>query len=93
MVYVMLKQHVKNFADWQGFFEGNAEFRRQGGVRNAQVFHETRRPDEVTVLLQFDSEDAATKFSNAPALRDVMDRAGATGEPEVTILDPVPMRS
>jgi heme-degrading monooxygenase HmoA len=86
MVYVSVKQTVKDYGVWRPFFDNDAARRKAGGGTGSnQIYRDVDKPNDVTVILEWDSKENAQKFTRDPALREVMEKAGVVGMPSVII--------
>jgi hypothetical protein len=86
MVYVSVRQSVKDYAAWRPFFDNDASRRHSGGATGVnQIYRDVEKPNDVAVVLEWDTKENAQKFVSDPALREVMEKAGVIGMPSVTI--------
>ena len=53
------------------------------------MFRNADDPEEIVVLLEWDSLERARAFAQSPDLRETMERAGVTGPPDIRFLDRV----
>jgi quinol monooxygenase YgiN len=84
MVYVSVRQTVEDYKKWRPFFDNDASRRRAaGGTGVNQVYCDVENPNVVTVVLEWDNLENAHKFTNDPALREVMQKAGVVGAPMI----------
>jgi hypothetical protein len=90
MVYISVKQSVKDYKNWRPFFDNDATRRKAGGATGSnQIYRDVEKPNDVMVVLEWDNKENAQKFAADPALREVMEKAGVIGMPSVTIQDKV----
>jgi len=88
MVYVSVKQSVEDYKVWRPFFDNDDARRRTGGATGVNhVYRDAEKPNDVTVILEWDNKENAHKFTTDPALREVMQKAGVVGMPSVSILN------
>ena len=86
MVYVSVRQTVQDYTKWRPFFDNDAARRRTAGATGVnQVYCDVEKPNDVAVILEWDSRENAHKFVSDPALREVMEKAGVIGMPSVAI--------
>ena len=52
-----------------------------------QVFRSAENPNEVVILLEWDSLENARRFTQSDDLRAAMQRAGVTGPPDIYFLE------
>lgn len=89
MTYVMIKMSVEDLAKWKMVFEEAGAVRKKYGSVEAHAFSKADSSNEVVVLAQFADRDKAKEMYQSQELRDIMQRAGVKGPPEITYLDEV----
>jgi heme-degrading monooxygenase HmoA len=67
----------------------HAATRKAGGSKGATLFRNIDNPNEVIVLLEWDSVDKARKFVQSEDLRQTMQKAGVAERPDIYFLDQV----
>ncbi len=88
MPYIYVHHTVEDYAKWCPGFNANESVRRAGGSTGVyHIFRESGNPNEITVILEWDSLENARRFAQDPALREAMEKAGVVGQPEVRFLD------
>ena len=86
MVYVSVRSSVKDYGTWRPFFDKDAVRRSSAGATGVnQIYRDVEKPNDVAVLLEWDTKENAQKFAADPALRETMEKAGVIGMPSVTI--------
>jgi heme-degrading monooxygenase HmoA len=63
--------------------------RREGGSQGAHVLRNPNNPNDVTVLMKWDTMDKAQEFAHSPGLREAMQNAGVMGKPDIYFLEDV----
>lgn len=58
-----------------------------------QLFRNADDPNELVIHFEWDDLDKAREFSQSQDLRETMQRAGASGRPDIYFLDEVEMPS
>jgi quinol monooxygenase YgiN len=81
MAYMHVRATVDDFDRWRADFESYHDRRAEHGGRSFQLFRSTDDPNEVVVLIEFDSEE------DARAWNDYLDSAGELTEPEMSEVD------
>jgi len=84
--YMLVRHRVKEYATWKRAFDNDAEARKAAGCLGGQLFRNHDDPEDVMVLLAWDSADKARSFSRSTPVRDVMDAAGVIGVPSIVFL-------
>lgn len=87
MIYLYVHHKVKDYAQWKKAFDGHAEMRKASGSRGGRLFKDSGDPNEVTVLLEWDSLEQAQKFVGSENLQGVMNQAGVMDEPQIFFLE------
>jgi heme-degrading monooxygenase HmoA len=88
MINISVRHTVEDYAKWRVGFDAHATARRSAGATGAsQVFRDVENPNQITVLLEWDSADNARKFTNDPGLKEAMQASGVTSVPEMHFLN------
>jgi heme-degrading monooxygenase HmoA len=89
MVYIHVQHTVEDFDRWKAAFDAHASTREAGGgTGKDQVLRDTEKPNQLTVILEWDELDKARQFAQSQELREAMQNAGVTGPPTVHFLKP-----
>ena len=89
MIYVQVRHKVEDFIKWKPLFDGHAVVRKAMGSLGGQVFRNKENPNEVTIILKWDSIENAHKFMNLPDLKETMASAGVIDKPDIHFLEEV----
>ena len=90
MIYLNVRHTTADYAKWRAGFDAHATARQAAGATGVQhVFRDLENPNAVTIVMEWDSAEKARKFAQDPALREVMEKAGVIGAPEVRFLNRV----
>jgi quinol monooxygenase YgiN len=76
MPYGMFRLNVENYAKWKPVFDGQSTARKESGSKGAQVLQNPDNPNEVVVILEYDSIEKAKTFSQSEGLKRAMQKAG-----------------
>ncbi len=76
MPFEILRHHVEDFDGWKATFDAQATARAAAGCTGHRIFRDASDPNEVTVLLQWQSLSEARAFSEDPELAAAMASAG-----------------
>ena len=88
MIYLNVRHTTADYAKWRVGFDAHETARRAAGATGVQhVFRDLEKPNAVTIIMEWDSAEKARKFAQDPALREVMEKAGVIGAPEVRFLN------
>jgi hypothetical protein len=86
MTYLLVRHSVQDYSKWKPVFDQDKKNREAAGSKGARVFQDINKPNEVTVLMEFDSAEKAGKMIESEDLRKAMQNAGVLGRPEVSFL-------
>lgn len=83
----IMKHQVASFKEWKPIFDDNQPLRRRFGGNNEHVYQEANHPENVVVMVDWNSKADAEKFSQSPELKEVMQKAGVLGTPQVFFIE------
>ena len=89
MVHVLIRHKVADFPRWKTAFDSHVLERRRGGEISCRLFHSVDDLNDITLLVEWESADAARKFMMSADLRQRMQEAGVQDTPEVRYLEDV----
>ena len=88
MVYLNVRHTAANYAKWREGFDAHATARRAAGATGVQqVYRDVENPNAITIMMEWENAEKARKFAQDPALREVMEKAGVIGAPEVRFIN------
>lgn len=87
MAALLVKHTVKNYETWKPLFDEHGATRKAAGSKSTQIFRNAAAPNEVVVLMGWDSVANAQKFAASEDLKATMQRAGVEGVPELVFLN------
>lgn len=86
-VYIHVRHSVEDYARWREGFDSHAAARQAGGAtEEVYVMRNVDDPNDVTVILGWSDLQKARAFTQSISLREAMQQAGVTGQPDVRIL-------
>ena len=90
MVHVLGRVKVEDIDTfWRVFNTDGTPLRQSNGSQGAQVFKSAEDPNDVTILIEWESMAQAEEFLQDSRFREVIQRAGAIGRPEISYLEKV----
>jgi heme-degrading monooxygenase HmoA len=89
MQHVLVRLKLEDYAKWRPVFDGLAGFRKASGSKGGRLFQKSDNPNEVAILFEWESLEKARQFYQSDELRQVMQRAGVSGPPDVQYLNEV----
>ena len=87
MVHMFARGMVEDYATFRKVFDGAEEMRRAAGATGNSVYQNVHDPNEITVRVEFPSEEAAMDFWNSTGLREAMKRSGLQGPPTMWLVN------
>ena len=83
MIYASIRHTVADYAKWRPIFDADESNRRAFGATGVtQVYRDLANPNDITVVVEWDSLENAQKFASNPALAEGMKAGGVISEPE-----------
>ena len=89
MSYLLVRHRVEDYAKWKPLFDEHRSTRLAGGSTSELLLRNAHDPNELTVLFEWDTLEHAQQFVQSEDLRQVMQRAGVVGQPDVSFLEKV----
>jgi hypothetical protein len=83
MVRMFVRINVADYETWRKEYDEFYGDRAAMGVMGAAAFQLVGDPNDVTVWHDFETAEVAKDFAASDALRNVMQRAGVQGEPQI----------
>ena len=83
MVRLFARMNVADYETWRKVYDEFYGERGSMGVLGAAAFQLVDDPNDVTLWHDFETADVARAFASSDALRDVIQRAGVQGEPQI----------
>ena len=88
MLFIYVNHEVEDYAKWRAGFDAHAATRKAGGALEGEyVMRSVNNPNEVFVILEWDSLENAQKFTQSPELKEAMQKAGVVSQPDVRFLE------
>ena len=89
MPYVLVRHKVEDYAKWKKVFDEHSATRKASGCKGGQLLRNADNPNELVILLEWKELAKARQFTQSDDLRQTMQRAGVTDQPNVYYLDEV----
>jgi heme-degrading monooxygenase HmoA len=88
MVYLYVRHRIEDYARWREGFDNHAAARQAGGATDeAYVMRNVDDPNEITIILGWRDLQKARAFTQSASLKEAMQNAGVTGQPEIRFLE------
>jgi heme-degrading monooxygenase HmoA len=90
MIYIYVRHSVEDYAKWREGYDNHAAARQAGGATDeAYVMRNVDDPKEITLVLGWSDLEKARAFTQSASLKEAMQKAGVTSQPEVRFLETV----
>lgn len=89
MPYILIRHKVKDYAKWKPVFDEHGAARKASGSKGGRLFRNVDDPSETVILLEVEDIGKARQFAQSADLRQAMQRAGVSDQPDVYFLDEV----
>jgi len=89
MASMFLKLAVADFDTWKKIFDENEAARRDATITGHSVHHDSDDPNVAIVAFRVNDIARGRAFAGSDDLREIMQRAGAKGPPEIWFADDV----
>jgi heme-degrading monooxygenase HmoA len=87
MAHILVHHKAEDYGKWKSAFDAHQSFRSENGSKGGKVFQSANNPNEIFVLLEWESMESLQKFSQSDSLKEAMKEAGVIGMPNVHILE------
>ena len=86
---LMISHDVKDYSEWKKEFDAGETMRNDAGVKVIGVFKDENNANNVTVITEVPSAEAAKGLLTNAELKATMEKAGVISEPVFKILNNV----
>lgn len=86
MTKLIVHHKVQNYSAWRKVFDDHDTARKEFGSTGFQVLQSASDPNDITVITDWPSVDAAKAFATSASLKEAMQNAGVISQPEVSFL-------
>ena len=87
MAYILVRHNVEDYSKWKTAFDDHSDLRSNNGSKGGKVFQSADNPEEVFVLLEWNSLENAQNFSQSDNLKAAMQEAGVVGMPDIYFIE------
>ena len=84
---VIVQHTVRDFDAWKPAFDAHEPTRVKFGCKGHTIYRDPDSPNDLTILMSWESRERAEEFMRDPSLREVMEKGGVTSEPRATWLE------
>jgi hypothetical protein len=86
MNYILIRHKVADFAKWKPVYDGHASARASAGLKEEHLLRNIDNPNEVILLFSAEDLNNAKAFAASPDLRERMQTAGVSDQPDIYFL-------
>jgi heme-degrading monooxygenase HmoA len=86
MAKLLVHHKVQDYSAWRKIFDDDDQRRKGYGSTGFQVLKSTSDPNDITIIMDWPSVDAAQAFATSDALKEKMKDAGVISQPEIMFL-------
>jgi len=86
MAHLLVRHKVQDFGKWKAVYEAHVGARQAAGLIERQLWRNADHPNEVLLLFEASDLGKAHAFASSADLRQAMQRAGVTDQPDVYFL-------
>jgi quinol monooxygenase YgiN len=87
MAIVLIKHPVEDYEKWKAEFDAFHDTRKSNGEQNYRIYRTIDDPNNLVAFFEWDNIDNAKAFLASSDLKDAMQEAGVSGQPEITIME------
>jgi quinol monooxygenase YgiN len=87
MATFIVHHTVEDYAKWKPFFDQDSAARKAAGSKGGILYRSADNPNELFILWDWEDLASARKFAESPDLREIMQKAGVVGRPDIHFLE------
>jgi hypothetical protein len=87
MTYLMIRHRVNDFDQWKVAYDNHSVARQESGLTERYLMRSTDNSNEVVILFEAPDLAKARAFTESPDLREAMQKAGVTDQPDFYFLN------
>lgn len=84
--YVLIRHSVEDFSKWKAAYDEHKPERVKVGVTDNKLLQDADNPNMVTIVFDAEDVERAKEFTSSDAVKEVMQKAGVVGKPEIYFL-------
>ena len=89
MPYVLVRHKVTDYGKWKPVFDEHGTVRKASGFKGHHLFNNADDPNEHVILFEVEDLEKARQFCQSEDLRQAMQRAGVSDQPDMYFLDEI----
>ena len=85
---ILIVQHtVRDYEAWKLVFDEHESVRAKYGCHGHTIYRDADKPNDVSILMDYESRERADEFMRDPSLAEAMQRGGVISAPRATWLE------
>ncbi len=84
--YVIVRHSVRDFSEWRTGYDAHEPVRAAARLTEKHVLQDAADPNMVTLIFEAEDLKHAEEFSRSDDLREVMQKVGVLGKPDMYFL-------
>ena len=85
---ILIVQHtVRDYEAWKPVFDEHESVRAMYGCQGHTIYRDADKPNDVSILMDYESRERADEFMRDPSLAEAMQRGGVISAPRATWLE------
>ena len=89
MAHLLVHHKIEDYSQWKPSFDEHASQRSESGSQGGKVFRSVNDPNELFILLEWDSLENAQKFVQSDKTKEAMKNAGVVGMPAIYFVEEI----
>lgn len=81
--FMIIRHTVGDFLEWKTGYEAHGAARAAAGLSEKHLLQDAGDPNQVTIILEANDLQRAEEFSASDDLREVMQKVGVIGKPDI----------
>ena len=87
MAFVVVHHKIENFGKWKPVYDSDIPNFMAKGAKSQMVLRNSADPNELFVILEWDSKENARAYMDSEHVKTKMQQAGVVGMPAIYFLD------
>ncbi len=87
MAKLLVHHRVQDYSAWRKIFDEDDQRRKEYGSTGFQILKSASDSNDITIIMDWPSVDAAQAFATSDALKEKMKNAGVVSQPELMFLE------
>jgi heme-degrading monooxygenase HmoA len=86
-MHLLVRHKVADFTKWKPVYDDHLSARQKAGLKEVHLLRNVENPNEVILLFSVADPDKAKAFAASDDLRQAMQKAGVSDQPDVYFLE------